>query len=74
MSSGLLACFALGLTQLAHAGPVGYGGAQYHYPRAGYQVHSLPAQRHIIVAPGGSRYFYSRGVWYAPRGPNFVVV
>lgn len=73
MSSGLLACLALGLTQLAHAGPVGYG-PHYHYPHAGFQVRSLPAQPHIIVAPGGSRYFYSRGIWYAPRGPNFVVV
>lgn len=73
MSSGLLACLALGLTQLAHAGPVGYG-PHYHYPHAGFQVRSLPAQRHIIVAPGGGRYFYSRGIWYAPRGPNFVVV
>jgi hypothetical protein len=77
MRVGLLACLALGLTQVAHADPFGPDRGvrtQYHYPRAGYQVRALPRERHVIVAPGGGRYFYSRGVWYAPRGPNFVVV
>jgi len=44
-----------------------------HYPREGYVVRELPRERRVVVARGG-RYFYSRGVWYAPRGPSFVVV
>lgn len=90
MNFSWLACLALGLTQVAYAGPGGGyyghnpGGGYYghnpsggyygHYPSAGYVVHSLPRERHAVIAPGGSRYFYSRGVWYAPRGPSFVVV
>ncbi|HEY5759491.1 MAG TPA: DUF6515 family protein [Steroidobacter sp.] len=71
-----LACVALGLTQIAHAapGPDRDRGPDRHYPREGYEVRNLPRERHAIIAPGGSRYFYSRGVWYAPRGPSYVVV
>ena len=32
---------------------------------------------HLFLVPvivGGGRYYYSDGVWYAPRGPGFVVV
>jgi hypothetical protein len=76
MSFSWLACAALCLTQIAHAAP-GRGrddGPDRHYPREGHVVRSLPYERHVVVAPGGSRYFYSRGVWYAPRGPSYVVV
>ncbi len=69
MSLSWLACAGLCLTQVAHAGP----GAGY-YPHHGYVVHSLPYGRHAVIAPGGGHYFYSRGVWYAPHGPNYVVV
>lgn len=78
MSFSWLACLALGLTQIAHAAPGRDHdhdrGPDRHYPRQGYVVRDLPRDRHVIVAPGGSRYFYSRGAWYAPRGPSFVVV
>jgi hypothetical protein len=36
-------------------------------------VRALPARPVVIERPGG-RFFYSGGVWYAPRGPSFVVV
>jgi hypothetical protein len=74
MNLSWLACAALCLTQIAHAAPGRGDGPDHHYPREGYVVRSLPYQRHVIVAPSGSRYYYSRGVWYAPRGPSFVVV
>ncbi|HTY93508.1 MAG TPA: DUF6515 family protein [Steroidobacteraceae bacterium] len=43
-----------------------------YYDR-GFVVHDLPRDR-IVVNHGGGRYYYSGGVWYAPRGPWFVVV
>lgn len=30
--------------------------------------------RPYVVAHGGSHFYYSGGVWYAPRGPSYVVV
>lgn len=46
-------------------------GHNHYYPSRGYVVGALPRDR---IAVGGGRYFYSGGVWYAPRGPRFVVV
>ena len=43
------------------------------YPTRGAVMRELPAQRVVIQHPTG-RFFYSGGVWYAPRGPSFVVV
>jgi hypothetical protein len=43
------------------------------YPVRGYSVAVLP-QQHYEVVHAGAHYFYSGGVWYAPRGPSFVVV
>ncbi|HVO47340.1 MAG TPA: DUF6515 family protein [Steroidobacteraceae bacterium] len=45
----------------------------HYYPSRGYAVHDLPRDRIIVNGPRG-RYFYSGGIWYAPRGPSFVVV
>jgi len=45
----------------------------HYYPTRGYTVRELPGDR-IAVNGYRGRYFYSGGVWYAPRGPSFVVV
>jgi uncharacterized protein DUF6515 len=44
-----------------------------YYPERGAFVRAVPG-RPFVVARGGGRYFYSGGVWYAPRGPSFVIV
>jgi hypothetical protein len=44
-----------------------------YYPSRGYVVRDLPRERVIVGGPRG-RYWYSGGIWYAPRGPGFVVV
>ena len=47
-------------------------GHNHYYPARGYAFHDLPRDRIVV---GGGRYFYSGGVWYAPRpGFGFVVV
>lgn len=43
------------------------------YYNRGFVVRDLPRDR-IIINRGPNRFFYSGGVWYAPRGPSFVVV
>jgi hypothetical protein len=43
------------------------------YYNRGFVVRDLPRDR-IIINRGPNRFFYSAGVWYAPRGPSFVVV
>lgn len=43
-----------------------------YYDR-GYVVGSLPRDR-IVINHGPDRFFYSGGVWYAPRGGAYVVV
>jgi hypothetical protein len=43
----------------------------HYYPARGGVVGVVPG--HPVVY-GGGRYYYSGGVWYAPRGPSFVVV
>ena len=47
-----------------------FGGHGY-YPSRGYFVHELPRDRVVV---GGGRYFYSGGIWYASRGPGWVVI
>ena len=44
-----------------------------YYTTHGVEVASIPG-RPYVLAHGGGHYYYSGGVWYAPRGPNFVVV
>src|ERR1700743_2038618 len=43
-----------------------------YYDR-GYVVNSLPRDR-VVINHGPDRFFYSGGVWYAPRGGVYVVV
>ena len=45
----------------------------HYYTTRGVTVAALPGQPYV-VAHGGVHYYYSAGVWYAPRGPYFVVV
>ena len=45
----------------------------HYYPSRGYNVREVPG-RPVVVERGGGRFFYSGGVWYAARGPRFVVV
>jgi hypothetical protein len=51
---------------------VHYGHNQY-YPTRGYAVRALP-QGFVTVAGPRERVFFAGGVWYAARGPGFVVV
>jgi Family of unknown function (DUF6515) len=45
-------------------------GHNHYYPARGYYFHDIPRERFVVR--GG--YYYSGGVWYASRGPGFVVV
>ena len=45
----------------------------HFYPPHGTTVSAPPPAPVIINHPSG-RYYYSGGVWYAPRGPSYVVV
>ena len=45
----------------------------HYYAAHGMVVPRVPG-RPYVVAHGGYHYYYSGGVWYAPRGPSFVVV
>jgi hypothetical protein len=44
-----------------------------YYPRAGTFRPSLP-ESYRPYYRGRDRYYFSGGIWYAPRGPGFVVV
>jgi hypothetical protein len=46
-----------------------YGSNHYYAPRGAYYG-SVPGHPYFV----GGRYYYSSGVWYAPRGPGFVVI
>jgi hypothetical protein len=65
--------------QWGHGGPP-RGGAQHfdgryannhYYAARGAYFGAVPGRGYMV--PGG-RYWYSGGVWYAPRGPGFVVI
>src|ERR1700676_3786687 len=43
-----------------------------YYPPRGSVMRSLP-DGYRPYYRGGSRYYFSGGIWYAPRGPEFVV-
>jgi hypothetical protein len=51
--------------------------ARFHhdhvYVNRGVVVTALPRE-HFEIRHGGARWFFAGGVWYAPRGPSFVVV
>jgi hypothetical protein len=44
-----------------------------YYPPPGTAYRSLPPNYRPYYR-GGERYYFTGGVWYAPRGPGFVVV
>ncbi len=44
-----------------------------YYTAPGVQVGTVPG-RPWVVAHGGEHFYYSGGIWYAPRGPSYVVV
>jgi hypothetical protein len=63
-----------------HAPPDGHGqvlDSRYnhgrYYPPMGTVRPSLP-DGYRPYYHGGGRYYFSGGIWYAPRGPGFVVV
>ena len=45
----------------------------HYYPGRGYWVGAPPAGA-VVVSHYNEHFYYSGGVWYAPRGPRFVVV
>jgi hypothetical protein len=45
----------------------------HYYTTRGVEVARVPG-RPYVVAHGGEHFYYTGGVWYAPRGPNYVVV
>jgi hypothetical protein len=45
-----------------------------YYPPRGSVVRSLPDGYRPYYYRGGNRYYFSGGIWYAPRGPDFIVV
>jgi hypothetical protein len=45
----------------------------HYYPPRGTAINAPPPAPVVINHPSG-RYYYSGGVWYAPRGPSYVVV
>lgn len=49
-----------------------YNHGRYYPPRGTYRP-SLP-DGYRPYYRGGSRYYFNGGIWYAPRGPGFVVV
>ncbi|HTY48644.1 MAG TPA: DUF6515 family protein [Steroidobacteraceae bacterium] len=67
----------------AHRAPAPHVGPGQHYdnrfghdrvyPARGFVAHDLPRDR-FEVWHGHDHFFYSGGVWYAPRGGAFVVV
>jgi hypothetical protein len=79
----LISAFLLfGLAQTAHAdrpgpGPREFHDSRYHhdrsYPARGQYIGQLPHD-HRVVIHGGTRYYFSAGVWYRPYGPRYAVV
>ncbi|MDD5100797.1 MAG: hypothetical protein PHP66_07590 [Syntrophales bacterium] len=51
--------------------------SRYHhnrdYPARGHVIRSLPRDHRVIIH-GGTRYYFSGGAWYRPRGSLFTVV
>jgi hypothetical protein len=48
-------------------------GHNRSYPNRGVVVGAVPGRPVVFDRPGG-RFYYSGGVWYAARGPGFVIV
>ena len=51
--------------------------SRYHhdriYPARGQVFRALPHD-HRVVVHGGTRFYFSGGVWYRPQGPRFAVI
>lgn len=43
------------------------------YPVRAQVVRALPRD-HRVVVHGGTRFYFSGGIWYRPQGPRFVIV
>jgi len=77
----VLSVFGTGATaQEPHHGPPGHAehfdarfGHNHYYSERGMIVRAVPGRPYGVYR-GGVRYYYSGGVWYAPRGGAFVVV
>ena len=72
----------LELTPMAQAEERGlrhheFSDSRYHhdrsYPVRGQVFRELPRDRRVVVY-GGTRYYFSGGVWYRPQGPRFAVI
>ncbi|MBV8909866.1 MAG: hypothetical protein JOZ89_03800 [Gammaproteobacteria bacterium] len=46
----------------------------HYYSNRGVVVRNVPGGGSWVAARAGGRYYYSGGVWYAARGPEFIVV
>ncbi len=82
MLSVLAGLLVLGLAPPAQAdsrksGNREFRDSRYHhnrsYPSRGFVTRALPRDRRVIVH-GGSRYYFSAGVWYRPYRSHFTVV
>jgi len=75
--AALMLCGTAAMAQEPHHGPPGHFDGRYghnhYYSERGMAVRAVPGRPYAVYR-GGARYWYSGGVWYAPRGPGFVVV
>ena len=71
-----------GLTRAAHADDRRsrqrqFKDSRYHhdryYPAHGQVIRELP-HNHRVVVHGGTRFYFSGGVWFRPQGPRFAIV
>jgi hypothetical protein len=82
-AAALVCTMAMAMAFPAHARDERGGGGASHfdgryqhnqyYPQRGYVTHQ-PPRGGIAVNHFDRRYWYGGGVWYAPRGPRWVVV
>ncbi len=61
-----------------HANTSPYYPPHYNPPHGTYPPHGtmvgLPPSAPVVINHPSGHYYYSGGVWYAPRGPSYVVV
>ena len=54
-----------------------YLDSRYHhnhyYPARGQEIRAVPRGSHM-VSHGGSRYYYSGGIWYHPHGGHYTII
>ena len=77
--SGIL---LFGIAQTAQAADRGGRDRQFRdsryqhdrsYPARGQQIRTLPRDRRTVIH-GGTRFYFSGGVWYRPQGSRFSIV